>query len=95
MEEENNKRTRECDTDGQCVGDDAEERDGNSQLCSKFVLHNEKDYQSIISKVLMEAGACGPTGVSVLPPVEEERRSGRDSVTILLQAQADNTVEDI
>ena len=43
----------------------------------------------------MEARACGPTGVSVLPPVEGERRSGHGSVTILLQAQGDNTVKDM
>ena len=43
----------------------------------------------------MEAGACGPTGVIVLPPVEGERRSGHNSVTILLQAQGDNTVKEM
>ena len=41
------ERTRECDTDGQCVGDEAEDRDCNSQLCSKFVLYADKHYHSL------------------------------------------------
>ena len=43
----------------------------------------------------MEDGVCGLTGVIVLSPVEGERRSGHGSVTILLQAQGDNTVKDM